>query len=71
MPGAVGATSTYALANATISYSRKIALGGWVNICKKEPGIAKGVNIAKGVVTHRAVASSLNLDHTPLERLLR
>jgi alanine dehydrogenase len=71
MPGAVGATSTYALANATISYSRKIAAGGWINICKKDQGVAKGVNIARGVVTHRAVASSLDLEYAPLERLVR
>lgn len=70
MPGAVPRTSTYALTNATLPYTLKLANLGLVEAVKKDPALAKGVNIYKGKVTCEGVASAHGLECTPLEMLL-
>ncbi len=45
MPGAVPATSTYALSNATIKYALEIANKGWRSALGDNPALAKGLNI--------------------------
>ena len=59
MPGAVPRTSTFALTNATLPYVRAIADLGWEAAAKRDPGLAGGLNIQAGHVTHRAVAEAL------------
>jgi alanine dehydrogenase len=59
MPGAVPRTSTYALTNATLPYVRAIADRGWREALQKDPGLAAGLNVHAGHVTHAAVAQAL------------
>lgn len=69
MPGAVPRTSTFALTNATMPYAYVLASGGvTLEILRDEP-LAKGVNVYKGKVTHKAVAEALDYDYYPLEDL--
>jgi alanine dehydrogenase len=69
MPGAVARTSTYALTNATLPYALRIANQGIKQAVAGDPALAKGVNVHRGVVTHPAVAESLNLPYTPLTKV--
>ncbi|MCH5223592.1 MAG: alanine dehydrogenase [Muribaculaceae bacterium] len=66
IPGAVPYTSTLALTNATTPYAIKLANLGWIEACKKDPGLADGVNVVDGKVTFKAVAEAFNLEYTPL-----
>ncbi|MCL2664315.1 MAG: alanine dehydrogenase [Defluviitaleaceae bacterium] len=66
MPGAVPATSTRALTNATIKYGLMIANEGINEAQKKHAALASGVNLWRGMCTHEAVAKSLGLAYTPL-----
>ena len=66
MPGAVGRTSTIALCNATLPYALKIANNGYQRAASHDPGLAEGINLVEGRVTHPAVAESLNLPFDPL-----
>jgi alanine dehydrogenase len=59
MPGAVPRTSTYALTNATLPYVRAIADRGWREALQRDPGLASGLNVHAGHVTHAAVAQAL------------
>ncbi len=59
MPGAVPRTSTYALTNATLPYVRALADRGWREALKRDPGLANGLNVDAGRVTHPAVAQAL------------
>jgi alanine dehydrogenase len=63
MPGAVPRTSTVALTNATLPYVRSIADLGWQHATAKDPGLARGLNIHEGQVTHGAVARALGLEY--------
>lgn len=66
IPGAVPYTSTLALTNATLPYALRLADMGWVEACKKDAGLAEGVNIVDGKVTFKAVAEAFDLPYTPL-----
>jgi len=68
MPGAVGRTSTYALCNVTLPYLLQIVKHGWRNLAAADSGVAEGVNIDKGRVTNRAVATTFGLPLHPLEQ---
>ena len=59
MPGAVPRTSTYALTNATLPYVRAIADRGWREALQRDAGLATGLNVHAGHVTHAAVAQAL------------
>jgi len=48
IPGAVPATSTYALTNATFPYLLSLARKGVRQAMRDDPGLAKGLNIADG-----------------------
>jgi alanine dehydrogenase len=61
MPGAVPRTSTFALTNATLPYVRALADHGWETALKRDPGLAAGLNVHAGKVTHQAVAAALGL----------
>ena len=62
MPGAVPRTSTFALTNATLPYVRALADHGWQQALAADAGLARGLNIHAGQVTHAAVAKSLGLE---------
>jgi alanine dehydrogenase len=66
MPGAVPRTSTLALTNATLRYVRALADLGWRDACKLDPGLAAGLNVHAGEITHEAVAKALGLKARPL-----
>ena len=67
IPGAVPFTSTLALTNATMPYALKLADLGWIEACKRDAGLAEGVNMVDGKVTYKAVAEAWDLPYTPLE----
>jgi alanine dehydrogenase len=60
MPGAVGRTSTFALANATISYSAAIANKGWDHAAQDDPGLAEGLNMQAGEIVHPGVKAAMS-----------
>ncbi len=59
MPGAVGRTSTWALCNATFPYVAKIAHAGWDAAAAADPGLAAGLNMIDGRITHSGVAGAM------------
>jgi alanine dehydrogenase len=61
MPGAVPATSTYALANATIKYGLALANKGWQRALADDADLAKGLNVHEGKIMYEAVAKAHNL----------
>jgi alanine dehydrogenase len=67
IPGAVPYTSTLALTNATMPYALRLADMGWKEACKKDAGLANGVNVVDGKITFRAVAEAFGLEYTELE----
>lgn len=66
IPGVVPYTSTLALTNATLPYALRLADLGWQEACRKDPGLAEGVNVEDGKVTYKAVAEAFDLPYTPL-----
>jgi alanine dehydrogenase len=66
MPGAVPRTSTLALTNATLRYVRALADLGWQGACKRDPGLAAGLNVHAGQITHEVVAKALGLKAHPI-----
>ncbi len=67
IPGAMPYTSTLALTNATMPYALRLADLGWVEACKRDAGLANGVNVVDGKITFKAVADAFGLEYTPLE----
>ena len=65
MPGAVPRTSTLALTNATLRYVRALADLGWQEACRRDPGLAAGLNVHAGQITHEVVARALGLKARP------
>jgi alanine dehydrogenase len=63
MPGAVPRTSTFALTNATLPYVRSLADNGWQQALAKDGGLARGLNVHDGRVTHEAVSNALGLEY--------
>jgi len=61
MPGAVPATSTYALANATIKYALAIADKGWEKAVADDPALGSGLNVHAGEIKYAAVAAAHGL----------
>jgi alanine dehydrogenase len=70
MPGAVPRTSTIALTNATLPYTRLLANKGFERAVRENEGLAEGVNVYKGEITYEAVATSQNRKYTALAELL-
>ncbi|MFQ6605816.1 MAG: alanine dehydrogenase [Fidelibacterota bacterium] len=63
MPGAVPATSTVALTNATTPYLLKLADQGIVKALTNDPALLQGLNTYKGQITCQAVAEAFGLDY--------
>ena len=70
MPGAVPRTSTFALSNVTLPYGLKLANLGFAEAVRREPALAKGVNVFRGTITHRLVAEAFGVPYTPLDEML-
>ncbi len=70
MPGAVPRTSTIALTNATLPYTRMLANLGFAKAVRSNPGLAEGVNVYEGEITYEAVATSQGKKYTALDSLL-
>ena len=70
MPGAVPITSTRALTNVTLPYVEAIADHGVAGAIRRDPALARGVNVVGGHVTYEAVAEAHGLEHTPLDDAL-
>jgi alanine dehydrogenase len=66
MPGAVAGTSTYALTNATLPYAVEIADNGYKKAAKSNKAIARGINMIKGRVTLKPVASQFGFKYHAL-----
>ena len=58
MPGAVPATSTAALSNATLKYSLALANKGWQQALADDSGLAAGLNVHEGKIMYQAVAAA-------------
>ena len=63
MPGAVGRTSTFALCNATLRYATAIANNGWDKAAAEDPGLAEGLNMREGTITHEGVRRFWEASH--------
>jgi alanine dehydrogenase len=70
MPALVPRTSTFALTNATLPYVLALAGRGLAAAVRRDPALARGVNVWRGRITHPAVAHALGERATPLESLL-
>ena len=70
MPGAVGRTSTYALANVTRSYVLALANKGWKLAMQEDAALGKGLNIAEGKICFEAVAEAFGMAYCPAETLI-
>src|SRR5574340_42729 len=70
MPGGVPRTSTFALNNATLPFVVALADKGWKRALLEDPHLRQGLNIYRGQVTHREVASALGLAYVdPVQAL--
>jgi alanine dehydrogenase len=56
MPGAVPATATRALTNATLPYVIAIASKGWKKALRDDAALAQGLNVHEGKIVYRAVS---------------
>jgi len=70
MPGAVAQTSTFALNNATLPYTLKLADRGWQDALSSDPGFLEGLNVHAGKVTYEAVAEAVGMDFTPAAEMV-
>jgi alanine dehydrogenase len=70
MPGAVPRTSTFALTNATLPYTLKLANRGFLEAISNDPGLKAGVNTFAGHCTYQAVAEAQNLPYTSIDALI-
>ncbi|MEJ2297257.1 MAG: alanine dehydrogenase [Woeseiaceae bacterium] len=71
MPGAVPRTSTFALTNATLPFVKALARHGWVEALRKDPHLARGLNVHAGHINHEAVAHDLGYDYLSPEDALK
>jgi alanine dehydrogenase len=70
MPGAVPITSTSALTNVTLPYVEELADYGVLGAIRRDPDLARGVNVVGGRITYQAVAEAHGLEYTPLDDAL-
>ena len=70
MPGAVPYTSTIALTNATLPYIMILANNGFSNSFQEHEDLKLGLNIYKGMVTHKGVADAFGMEYVPIDKAL-
>jgi alanine dehydrogenase len=64
MPGAVARTSAFALNNATLPFAMRLANLGAERAMAVDRHLADGLNVAGGMIRHKAVADALDLPFT-------
>ena len=62
-------TSTLALSNVTLPYALELAEHGLFEAVRRDPALARGVNVLNGQVTYQAVAESFGLTYRPWEEV--
>src|SRR5579885_419783 len=70
MPGGVARTSTFALNNATLPFTKLLAEMGPEAAMKKNAHLRAGLNVYKGTLTYEAVAQAQNLPWKSAESVL-
>ncbi len=70
IPGDYPVTATYALANATIPYVKRLADRGWKNASLEDAAIYSGVNVTGGFVTEEAVAKAHQMEYHELKDII-
>jgi alanine dehydrogenase len=70
MPAAVARSATLALTEAALPYVIALADKGIWNALRADDGLAAGLHMAGGKITHPAVAKALGLECTPSDALL-
>ena len=70
MPGAVPRTSTFALTNATLPYTLKLANQGFLEAIASDTGLKAGVNTFAGHCTYQAVAEAQDIPYTSIDALI-
>jgi alanine dehydrogenase len=70
MPGGVARTSTFALNNATLPFTRALAELGAEAAMKKDPHLRAGLNVYKGTLTYGAVGEAQNIPFKTAESVL-
>ena len=70
MPGAVPNTSTYALTNATLPYTVKLADRGWQQACRDDHSLALGLNTHAGALTNAPVGEAHGIGSASLDDVL-
>ena len=71
MPGGVARTSTFALNNATLPFTRALADKGAEGAMKANPHLKAGLNVYKGTLTYKAVAEAQNLPFKSADDVLK
>ncbi|OGT21505.1 MAG: alanine dehydrogenase [Gammaproteobacteria bacterium RIFCSPHIGHO2_02_FULL_42_13] len=71
MPGAVPRTSTFALNNATLPFTLKLANLGAKAALLSDPHFLNGLNVCCGRLTNEPVAQALNLKYVKPETVLK
>ena len=70
MPGGVARTSTFALNNATLPFTVRLANNGVKKALGDDPHLKEGLNVMAGKVTYEAVAEALGYDYVPADKAL-
>ncbi|MCL1838830.1 MAG: alanine dehydrogenase [Propionibacteriaceae bacterium] len=70
MPGAVPATSTYALTNATLSYATGLANKGWKQALRDNSALARGLSTTGGQLVCAPVGEAFGYDSVSVESVL-
>lgn len=70
MPSAVARTATFALSNATLPYTLKLADEGYVRALLDDPALLKGLNVIDGKVVCAPVARDLGYEWTEPQAML-
>ena len=70
MPGAVPYTSTIALTNATLPYIMILANNGFLKSLDEHEDLKLGLNIFKGMITHKGVAEAFGMEYLPIDQAL-
>ncbi len=71
MPGAVPRTSTFALNNATLPFILALANFGYKQAMRLDSHLLNGLNVCKGHLTHKAVASALRKEYIPADVIIK
>ena len=71
IPGSVPRTSTLALTNATMPYALELADRGWRAACRRNPALARGLNVIAGEIVHPGVAEAAGRTCAPLGRHIK